>query len=131
MELSLHELTNNYAELRETLETTEANFKAYKAEVEKKINDYQAQILEEMNKTATTKISTAVGDFTKTTKQRAAITSTVELEKCILEFPELIKFISLKPKITEIKKHVEISGESPSPYITYERFFDIAFRRAK
>ena len=128
--LSLNELTQHYAQLRRSEADAECNYKAFKKDIDAKIYAVQAEILARMDAEGKTKFSTSVGDFTKVTKTQCSLTSTAEMEKAILANPELVKFMSLKAKSTEVKKYVEANGETPTDLIRYERFFEIAFRKA-
>ena len=130
-EMSVVELTELFAKNRMDFDAAEENFKAYKSQMDKYLGALQAEILNRMNSENKTKFSTDRGDFTRTTKQRASITSTAQLEEAIKANPSLIQFVSMKAKSTELKKYVEENGEVPSDLFTYERYHEITFRKAK
>lgn len=126
--LSIVELSSQYAATRQSLETKEAEFKKWKAAMEQRLDSLSHLIMKHMDDTNQKTLHTAQGAFGTQVKGRASSTSTADFTQWLEQDPARLQYATIKPRQDAVKRFVTETGDTP-PGISYEQIKEITFRR--
>jgi hypothetical protein len=128
-QLSIVELSKEFATAKQLLESKEAEFKKWKSAMESRLDSLAQTIMKHMEDTNQKTLPTAQGTFGTQVKGRASSTSTAEFTTWLEQNPTRLQYATIKPRQDAIKKFVTETGDTP-PGISYEQIKEITFRRA-
>lgn len=119
---------NELGKLKALLAQKESEFEVFKKQINDRIKDLSEKAIEEMQSMDLKTVHLANGTLTLTVKHTATAPTT-DFTEWLKQDVSRLDFATVKIRQRETQKYVEQHGTTPAPFIKYDRFLELVYKK--